>query len=49
MFSTMRFLEHVELAVALSVASEGVADHGVLSHEQHGLAAQSDADLLHLL
>ena len=39
----------LEVGVVLQVAPDGLAHHGVLAHEDDSLAAEGDADLLHLL
>jgi hypothetical protein len=31
------------------VSTDGLPHHGVLAHENDGMAAEGDADLLHLL
>ena len=35
--------------VVLQVAPDGLAHHGVLAHQHHGLPSEGHADLLHLL
>jgi len=39
----------VKLGVGAQVSTDGLAHHGVLAHEDNGMAAERDADLLHLL
>jgi len=39
----------LEVGVVVEVTPDGLAHHGVLAHEDDGLAAEGDADLLHLL
>ena len=39
----------LELGVVGQVSADGLSHHGVLAHEYNGMAAERDADLLHLL
>ena len=39
----------LELGVVGQVSADGLAHHGVLAHEDDGMAAERHADLLHLL
>jgi hypothetical protein len=42
-------LHLLELRVVGQVSADGLPHHGVLAHEDDGMAAERDADLLHLL
>ena len=40
--------EALKVGVLLQLAADGLLHHGVLAHENDGMATQADADLLHL-